>query len=72
MKKDDLLRYFPDEKELSLFPDRISLGTNQFQCNYSFEPGSHDDGITIKIPSTLAGIARPEACHCGRLLRNDP
>ncbi len=61
MKKDDLFRYFPDEKELSLFPDKITLGTNQFQCNYSFEPGSRDDGLTIKVPSALAGTVPAES-----------
>jgi ATP-dependent helicase HrpA len=61
MKKDDLLRYFPDEEELSLFPDKITLGTHRFQCNYSFEPGSQDDGVTIKVPSALAATVPAES-----------
>jgi len=61
MKKDDLFRYFPDEEELYLFPDKITLGTNQFQCNYSFEPGSRDDGVTIKVPSALAATVPAES-----------
>ncbi len=61
MKKDDLLRYFPDEKKLSLFPDKITLGTNQFQCNYNFEPGKQDDGLTIKVPSALAATVPAES-----------
>ena len=61
MKKDDLLRYFPDEEELSLFPDKITLGTHRFQCNYSFEPGSQDDGLTIKVPSALAATVPAES-----------
>ena len=61
MKKDDLLRYFPDEEELSLFPDKITLGTHQFNCNYSFEPGSQDDGVTIKVPSALAATIPAES-----------
>jgi len=61
MKKDDLFRYFPDEEELYLFPDKITLGTHQFQCNYSFEPGSRDDGLTIKVPSALAGTVPAES-----------
>ncbi|OEU59786.1 MAG: ATP-dependent RNA helicase HrpA, partial [Desulfobacterales bacterium PC51MH44] len=61
MKKDDLLRYFPDEEELSLFPDKITLGTHRFKCNYSFEPGSRDDGITIKVPSALATTVPAES-----------
>ncbi|MBW2739344.1 MAG: ATP-dependent RNA helicase HrpA, partial [Deltaproteobacteria bacterium] len=61
MKKDDLLRYFPDEEELSLFPDKITLGTHQFKCNYSFEPGNQDDGVTIKVPSALAATVPAES-----------
>jgi len=61
MKKDDLLRYFPDEEELSLFPDKITLGTHRFHCNYSFEPGSLDDGVTIKVPSALAATVSAES-----------
>jgi ATP-dependent helicase HrpA len=61
MKKDDLLRYFPDEEELSLFPDKIILGTHPFQCNYSFEPGSQEDGVTINVPSALAATVPAES-----------
>jgi len=61
MKKDDLLRYFPDEEKLSLFPDDITLGIHRFKCNYSFEPGSRDDGVTIKVPSALAATVPAES-----------
>ncbi len=54
MKKADLFRYSPDEKELALYPDRIELGNKSFDCDYAFELGKHDDGVTIKVPSTLA------------------
>ncbi|MCK5508744.1 MAG: DUF3418 domain-containing protein, partial [Desulfobacterales bacterium] len=61
MKKDDLFRYFPDEEKLSLFPDNVTLGTHRFKCNYSFEPGSRDDGVTIKVPSELAATVPAES-----------
>ena len=61
MKKEDLLRYFPDEEVLSLFPDNITLGTRQFECNYSFKPGNQDDGVTIKVPSALAATVPAES-----------
>jgi ATP-dependent helicase HrpA len=61
MKKKDLLRYLPDEKELSLFPENITLGAHKFKCNYSFEPGSQDDGVTIKVPSALAATVPAES-----------
>jgi len=54
MKKEELLLYSPDENELTLYPDKLTLGNNIFPCDYHFEPGKPEDGLTIKIPSTLA------------------
>jgi len=54
MKKEELLLYSPDENELTLYPDKLTLGNNIFPCDYHFEPGKPEDGVTIKIPSTLA------------------
>jgi len=54
MKKEDLLLYSPDENELTLYPDKLTLGNNIFPCDYHFDPGKPEDGVTIKIPSTLA------------------
>jgi ATP-dependent helicase HrpA len=53
MTRKDIVRYFPDIEELSLFPDRIGIGANQFDCDYHFDPGKVNDGVTIKIPSGL-------------------
>ncbi|MBW2568986.1 MAG: ATP-dependent RNA helicase HrpA [Deltaproteobacteria bacterium] len=61
MEKNDLLRYLPDEEELSLFPEDITLGTHKFKCNYNFKPGSLDDGITIKVPEALAATVPAES-----------
>lgn len=60
MKTQDIIRYDPDYKELSLFPDRIKLGNRGFACTYNFSPGETDDGITIKIPSALADQVSPD------------
>ena len=54
IRKKDLLLYSPDEEELSLFPDNAVLANNKFQYTYSFKPEKNDDGVTIKIPSTIA------------------
>jgi len=54
MTEADIFRYSPDENELALYPDRIDLGNRSFDCAYSFDPGKCDDGVTIKVPSTLA------------------
>ncbi|MFO7972917.1 MAG: ATP-dependent RNA helicase HrpA [Desulfobacterales bacterium] len=50
MKLEDILRYHPDEKELSLYPDTISLGNHRFDCVYAFDPEKNEDGATVKIP----------------------
>ena len=54
MTEEDIIRYSPDEDQLSLFPDNISIGENKFECIYKFNPGQSDDGLTIKIPSVLS------------------
>ncbi len=53
MKKDDLFLYSPDEKELALYPDSIAVGNNHLDCIYSFEPGKHDDGVTVRVSSAV-------------------
>ena len=56
MKKEDVLQYFPDENEVSLYPDELAISSRKFQCCYRFDPGKPDDGITLKIPATFATI----------------
>ncbi len=54
MTREELLQYAPDSGELSLYPDRVRLGSNHFSCLYSFDPGSQEDGLTVHIPSAAA------------------
>ena len=54
MTADDITRYDPDEKELSLYPDRLELGHLSIDCAYRFDPGSPDDGVTVSIPIAMA------------------
>jgi len=54
MKLEDILRYHPDEKELSLYPDSINLGNHRFDCVYTFDPEKNEDGATVKIPASHA------------------
>jgi ATP-dependent helicase HrpA len=54
MTPDDIVRYGPDEKELSLYPDRLELGHLSLDCAYRFDPGSPDDGVTVNIPVAMA------------------
>ena len=61
MSRKDLMLYDPDESELALCPDAISLGNHEFQCAYRFSPEQEDDGVTLKIPSDLVPIVSPDA-----------
>jgi ATP-dependent helicase HrpA len=61
MKPHDVTRYVPDEKELSLFPDRIDLGGFSLDCTYRFQPGSSDDGVTINIPAPMTALVPSES-----------
>jgi len=54
LSENDLIISEPDLGVLSMFPDRMSINERQFDLAYRFSPGQKNDGITIKVPSTLA------------------
>ncbi len=54
MSPADIRQYSPDKAELALFPDRIDIGNQSFDCTYSFQPGENVDGVTVEIPASLA------------------
>jgi ATP-dependent helicase HrpA len=51
MNREYLYRYLPEKSELDLFPETIDLGDNAYECQYAFNPGRKNDGITVRIPS---------------------
>jgi ATP-dependent helicase HrpA len=54
MTEEDLLRYHPDREELSNYPDRITMGGMDFDCEYYYEPGNQKDGVSVRVSSGLA------------------
>lgn len=60
MREADLIRYAPDEKEIALYPDNITLGQLAFTCSYDFNPGGDRDGVTVHIPADTAPDVPPE------------
>ncbi|MCJ7809719.1 MAG: ATP-dependent RNA helicase HrpA, partial [Desulfobulbaceae bacterium] len=60
MKEQDVLLACPDADELALYPDETAIGCGTFKFAYKFAPGKPDDGITIKVPSSLAAQVSPE------------
>lgn len=60
MTEEDLSRYLPEEEELSLYPEQITLGNRAYAAVYDYEPGRETDGVTVKIPSALAATVPPD------------
>ncbi len=65
MGEKDVLLFFPDDKELALFPDEIALGDRKFSASYKFAPGDEGDGVTVKVPSALIKSLPPESLEWG-------
>jgi len=61
MKRENLVLYDPAEAELAQYPDQLDLAGHAVRCAYAFDPGAREDGVTVKIPSTLAPSVPPEA-----------
>jgi ATP-dependent helicase HrpA len=61
MKPEDVHLYFPQKGELVLYPEHLSLGNTVFPCDYRFDPGQTDDGVTVRIPSAQALSVPAEA-----------
>ncbi|MFO7964135.1 MAG: ATP-dependent RNA helicase HrpA [Desulfobacterales bacterium] len=54
LNQEDLFLYTPENDDLALYPDRVKLGKTDFACEYRFDPGEPEDGLTIKVPLALA------------------
>ncbi len=61
MHKEDLYKYLPEKSELSLFPEKIPLGHQTYECRYVFNPGNAKDGVTVRIPSTNSSAVPPDS-----------
>ncbi len=59
MTEEDVLLACPTENELALYPDETAIGHGTFQFTYRFAPGKPDDGITIRVPASLAPQISP-------------
>jgi ATP-dependent helicase HrpA len=60
MTPEDLSLYFPKEDELSLYPESIRLGNQDYNTVYNYDPGKESDGVTVQIPSSLASLVPHE------------
>ena len=65
LREEDLLRIFPDEKELSDFPGHLEVGELRLPLVYRFAPGESDDGVTLEVPVTMIGDISDQALEWG-------
>jgi len=61
IKKQDLMNYDPDAGELSRYPLSTKIDGQAYEFEYHFEPGQDDDGVTIKVPVSMAPAVSKEA-----------
>jgi ATP-dependent helicase HrpA len=65
LREEDLVLDLPDEAELALYPDELAIGETRFKTSYRFAPGKEEDGVTIRIPSSLASRIPAERLEWG-------
>ncbi len=51
MSEDDLLQGMDVGSDLEFFPDKASISGESWSLSYIFDPDSHRDGVTLKIPA---------------------
>jgi len=60
LRREDLLASHPDPDELALYPERIDAEGVQLRCEYRFDPGKENDGVTVHVPAPSAAGVAPE------------
>jgi len=60
MTADDLRRQLPETAALEQFPLTLAAGAGELALSYRFVPGEEDDGVTARIPLSLASHLVPE------------
>lgn len=59
MSENDIINSRPDENQLANYPTSIYVGSLALQVDYNFSPGSDNDGMTVRIPLSLAPNLSP-------------
>ena len=60
MTEADIVITYPAETELTQYPDEMTIGRSAFKFSYKFAPGKPDDGVTMKVPSSMASQVSPD------------
>jgi ATP-dependent helicase HrpA len=61
VSENDLIGDLALEYDEAAFPDRVSLEGHEVPVSYSYAPGEDTDGVTLKLPSSLARDVSPAA-----------
>ncbi|MGM0681395.1 MAG: DUF3418 domain-containing protein, partial [Thermodesulfobacteriota bacterium] len=58
MKEEDIINTSPESAALENYPETTESAGFTLPLSYTFEPGSENDGITVRVPVTLSGHLR--------------
>lgn len=57
----DLLGTYENAFNNNLFPDTVPIGSQTIPVSYAYAPGEERDGVTVRLPFTLAQLIDPTA-----------
>ena len=60
MTEADIVITYPDETELAQYPNEMTIGRSAIKFSYKFAPAKPDDGVTMKVPSSMASQVSPD------------
>ena len=63
LRREDLMRHEAYGITTDNFPPRLQLGLSSFELDYSFEPGSARDGVTLNAPIALLNQVPAARCE---------
>lgn len=63
LSESDLMQRWPNARELADFPDAVTTGDTELACDYRFDPGHAEDGVTVTIPIAQAARIRDDSVH---------
>lgn len=57
----DLLGEYEKAFNNNLFPDTVAIGSQALPVSYAYAPGEERDGVTVRLPFTLAQLINPDS-----------
>lgn len=63
MSVDHIMKRTASDITPDSFPDALSLGGAKLKLDYTFAPGEHDDGLTLRVPIEALGQVDEDRCE---------